>query len=122
MLSITAIVRAKKGSEETLRRAFHEVVRYVRKNEPRTLAYYVSQDTENPCVFTTYERFADRAAMEAHNGSAAVAAFFAVAKPLLDGDVALVVGAEVASKGGEGREEETAMVIPAEQLNAANDE
>ena len=52
-----------------------------------------------PRVFTTYERFTDRAAMDRHNGSAVVAKFFAIAKPLLDGAVTLVTGSEISAKG-----------------------
>jgi len=50
------------------------------------------------CVFTTYERFVDRAAMDAHNNSDVVARFFGIAKPILDGDVVLVTAAELSAK------------------------
>ena len=39
--------------------------------------------------FTTDERFTNTAAMDTHNNSAAVARFFATAKPILDGEVVL---------------------------------
>ena len=82
MLTITAVIRAQKGEEDTLRRALLEVADNVRANEPDTVGFFISQDLEDPCVFTTYERFTDRAAMDRHNGSAVVAKFFGVAKPL----------------------------------------
>ncbi len=62
---------------------------HVRVNEPGTLGFYVSRDLEEPTVFTTYERFADRAAMDAHNGSDGVARFFHATRPILDGPVTL---------------------------------
>ena len=45
------------------------------------------------------QRFTDRAAMDRHNGSAVVARFFGIAKPLLDGAVTLVTSSEISAKG-----------------------
>jgi quinol monooxygenase YgiN len=98
MLTITAVIRAKKGQEDTMRRALLAVADNVRLNEPNTIGFFVSQDPANPCVFTTYERFLDQAAMDAHNNSEVVARFFGIAKPILDGDVVLVTASEVSAK------------------------
>ena len=75
-----------------------DVADNVRKNEPGTVDFFVSQDNEDPCVFTTYERFADKAAMDRHNASGAVAHFFEVAKPILDGPVTLITATEISAK------------------------
>jgi len=98
MLTITAVIRAKSGHEATMRQALLDVADNVRANEPGTLGFYVSQDMKDPRVFTTYERFVDQSAMDAHNGSAASKRFFEIAKPILDGEVILVTGTEVSSK------------------------
>ena len=98
MLTITAVIRVKKGHEDTMRRALLEVAENVRSNEPNTIGFFVSQEQENPTVFTTYERFRDQAAMDAHNNSAVVARFFGIAKPILDGDVILVTSTEISAK------------------------
>lgn len=98
MLTITAVIRAKKGHEATMRQALLDVVAHVRANEPSTVGYHVSQDAADACVFATYERYVDQAAMDRHNNSPAVARFFEVAKPILDGDVILVSANEIASK------------------------
>jgi quinol monooxygenase YgiN len=98
MLTITAVIRAKKGHEDTMRRALLEVAENVRSNEPNTIGFFVSQDQADPGVFTTYERFLDQAAMDAHNNSQVVARFFGIAKPILDGDVVLVTGTEISAK------------------------
>ena len=98
MLTITAVIRAKKGHEETMCRALLEVAENVRSNEPNTIGFFVSQDQTNTSVFTTYERFLDQAAMDAHNNSRVVAGFFGIAKPILDGDVVLVTGTEISAK------------------------
>jgi quinol monooxygenase YgiN len=98
MLTITAVIRAKKGHEDTMRRALLEVAENVSSNEPNTIGFFVSQDEEDPSVFTTYERFLDQAAMDTHNNSQVVARFFGIAKPILDGDVILVTGTEISAK------------------------
>jgi quinol monooxygenase YgiN len=97
MMTITAIIRAKKGHEATMRRALLHVADHVRINEPSTVGFFISQDASG-CAFTTYERFADRAAMDRHNGSDAVARFFEIAKPILDGDVTLITAEEISAK------------------------
>lgn len=98
MLTITAIIRAKPGTEERMRRALLDVAANVAANEPETIGFYVGVDANDPCLFTTYERFADQAAMDRHNNSAATEAFFAIAKPILDGPVTLVTCAEISAK------------------------
>jgi quinol monooxygenase YgiN len=98
MLTITAIIRSKKGHEAAMRAALLEVADNVRANEPDTVGFFISQDSSNPCLFTTYERFADKAAMDRHNQSAAVARFFGIAKPILDGSVTLVTAVEISAK------------------------
>lgn len=93
-ITLVAIIRARPGFEDEVAAALDAVAGWVARNEPRTLAYHVSQGTEDRTLFTTFERFADRAAMDAHNGSSAVAAFVAAAAGKLDGDIALHVGEE----------------------------
>jgi len=99
MLTITAVIRAKQGHERTMRDALLEVAQNVRANEPETVDFFVSQDGSDPCVFTTYERFTDQAAMDRHNNSDVVARFFGIAKPILDGSVTLVTSTELFAKG-----------------------
>lgn len=97
MITITAVIRAKAGHEAAMREALLAVAAHVAANEPETIGFFVSQSEAEPALFTTYERFADAAAMDRHNGSAAVATFFAIAKPILDGDVILVTAREVSA-------------------------
>ena len=98
MLTITAIIRVKTGTEQAMRDALLAVADHVRLNEPQTIDFFVSQDAADPCLFTTYERFADEAAMNRHNGSATVARFYGIAAPLLDGEVTLVKAVELSAK------------------------
>ena len=98
MLTITAIIRVRNGEEATMRQGLLEVAKSVRASEPGTIGYHISQDPLDPCVFTTYERYADQAAMDRHNNSEAVARFFEIAGPILDGEVKLVTGTEISTK------------------------
>ncbi len=98
MLTITAVIRVKQGSDRVMREALLEVAENVRRNEPETIGFFISQSQEDPCLFTTYERFTNQAAMDRHNNSATVARFFAIAKPILEGAVTLVTGAELSAK------------------------
>jgi len=70
----------------------------VEKNEPDTLGFFISEDPATPGTFTTYERFTNQAAMDAHNNSDVVARFFGIAKPIIDGDVTLLTCEEISSK------------------------
>ncbi|HTO81888.1 MAG TPA: putative quinol monooxygenase [Methylomirabilota bacterium] len=98
MMTITAIIRAKPGHADTVKRALLDVIEAVRRTEPDTLNYYVGQSADDPTVFTTFERFRDRAAMEKHNNSTAVAKFVEVAGPVLADKVILHTCNELASK------------------------
>ncbi|KQT47388.1 antibiotic biosynthesis monooxygenase [Aureimonas sp. Leaf454] len=100
MKTISAIIRVKAGAEAVMRRALLDVAAHVAANEPETIDFFVSQDGASPRVFTTYERFANAAAMDRHNSSAAVAVFFSIAEPLLDGEVILVAADEISAKTG----------------------
>ena len=99
MLTITAIIRTKKGHEETVRQALLDHAANVERDEPNTIGFYISQDPNNPCVFATCERFTDQEAMDSHNNSESVAKFFAIAGPILDGDVTLLAAQEISFKG-----------------------
>ena len=98
MKTITAVIRVKPGTEAAMRAALLEVAAHVAANEPETIGFFLSQDAGDPCRFTTYERFANQDAMDRHNGSAVVARFFAIASPILDGDVVLVTAEEFSAK------------------------
>jgi quinol monooxygenase YgiN len=81
-----------------MKNALLAVAANVQAHESDTIGFFIAQDASDPCVFTTYERFSNQAAMDRHNQSDTVARFFAIAKPLLDGDVTLVTADEVFAK------------------------
>lgn len=99
MITITAVITAKPGQEAALHNALRAVAAHVAAHEPDTKGFYVSQSIETPSVFTTYERFKDAAAKDLHNGSDAVAEFFAKADDLIEGNVILHTCREVVTHG-----------------------
>ena len=98
MYTITAIIRVREGHEETMREALMAVARSVAETEPDTLGYHVSQSVEVPQVFTTYERFRDKAAMELHNASPAVAKWIETCGPILAETPVLYTSEELFAK------------------------
>lgn len=98
MMTITAIIRAQAGHADAVKRTLLAVVESVRRDEPDTLGYHLSQSADDPHIFTTFERFRDQAAMDRHNKSAAVAKFVEVAGPLLADKVILHTCNELAAK------------------------
>ena len=94
MFTLTAILRAQKGQEETVKAELLKVGDHVRSHEPDTASFFVTQSADDPCVFVTHERFSDRAAMDRHNNGAGSQGFFAAAGHLLDGPATVVTGPE----------------------------
>jgi quinol monooxygenase YgiN len=97
MISITAVLRVKTGHEAKMRDALLEMMESV-KREEGTIGYFISQSIDEPQVFTTYERFSDRAAMDRHNNSAAVAKVMGIAEPILADKILLYSSNELATK------------------------
>ncbi len=100
MLSITAVIRVRKGFEQQMHEQLLAVAQHARVSEPATVDYFVAQDAKDPCVFTTYERYTDQGAVDLHNNSPVVARFFEAAKPMLDGAPVVVLATEEFSKRG----------------------
>ena len=98
MITLTAIIRARRGAEAKVYSSLLEVAAYVQKHEPETIGFYVSQDLNEPSSFTTFERFTDQAAMDHHNNGAGSKGFFAATENCLDGDVTVVIGKEISQK------------------------
>ncbi len=98
MIVLTAILRAQPGKGDAMQAALDEMTAYVIQNERGTIGFYVCRDGDDPLRFITYERFADRAALDAHNTSAYRDTWIARYGALLDGDLVLYIGRETAAK------------------------
>ena len=95
MQTLTAIIRAQKGHEDTVRAELLKVGVFAKEHEPDTIGFFVAQDPDDPCVFITYERFTDKAAMDRHNNGAGSQRFFTAAGDLLDGEATIVTAEEI---------------------------
>jgi quinol monooxygenase YgiN len=93
MITLTAIIRCRPGSQDRIRAALAAVGDFARENEPGTISFFVTEG-EEAGVFVTHERFADRDAMEVHNASAGSKGFFAATEGLLEA-VDVVIGREI---------------------------
>jgi quinol monooxygenase YgiN len=97
MITITAVIRVKRGMESVMRDALLRVVEHVRYYEPDTVDFFVAAGLEESNVFATYERFANREAMEKHNASDVVKEVHRIAAPILEETMVLETGQEIAS-------------------------
>jgi quinol monooxygenase YgiN len=98
MIIITTILGARPGTEATMQQALLDVAANVAANEPGTLGFFISRKRDDSTVFTTYERFIEQAAMDAHNNSATVARCFEIMRPILAADVVLETCEEIFAK------------------------
>jgi quinol monooxygenase YgiN len=92
MVSLTAIIRCKRGSEAMVHGALLKVAAYASENEPGTISYFVSRTKED--VFITHERYHDQTALNAHNEGVGAKRFFAEAEDALD-KVEVYIGPEI---------------------------
>lgn len=97
MITISAILRTPKGTEGDMRKSLLDIIQDVKDNEPETLSYFISEDYEDPCIFTTYERFANKAAMDKHNNSKLVGELYVFVKSV-GAEVTLIKAEEIAVK------------------------
>jgi quinol monooxygenase YgiN len=93
MITLTAVIRCKAGSEELTQEALLKVAVYARDNEPGTAAYFVSCG-DDAGIFVTHERYLDRPSLEAHNQGPGASAFFASTEGHIE-SVEVYIGLEV---------------------------
>lgn len=93
MITLTALIRCKTGSEDVVRAALLEVAAFAAREEPGTMSYFVSEAAE-PGTFVTHERYRNQTALDAHNEGAGARRFFAAAEGHLE-NVEVVVGPEL---------------------------
>jgi len=66
MLSMTALLRAKKGEEAALERVLCDLARQVAQNEPGCLLYRAARSKHDPQLYVLIERYRDEDALAAH--------------------------------------------------------
>jgi quinol monooxygenase YgiN len=94
---VFATVSAAAGKEDALRAALVELVE-ASHTEPGVLHYILHEDPKKLGNFYVFEVYKDQAAVDAHMGSAHLAAAFAKAGPLLSGAPSIVPTKVVAGK------------------------
>ena len=85
MITITAKLKVRTGSEEAMKEAMKEAAAKVRANEPGNLAYTPHQSQADPTIFLFYEKYKDQAAIEFHRQQEHYKAFGKKIGGLLDG-------------------------------------
>lgn len=80
--TVMILLEAKPGSEKQLKEALLEAAEKSRE-EASCLAYFVQQDTTNPCKFGLYERWVSKELHEQQFSKPYIRAFAAKAEPLL---------------------------------------
>ena len=85
MLTVVAKLKVQSGKEAEFERACREMVVHVKGHETDTLTYVFHRARKEPGAYLFYERYPDRAALDAHSQSAQMAKLFTAISPLLDG-------------------------------------
>jgi quinol monooxygenase YgiN len=93
MITLTAVIRCRAGSEELTKEALLTVAAYARDSEPGTAAYFVTRGNEAG-IFVTHERYLDQMSLDAHNQGPAASAFFATTEEHIE-SVEVYIGREV---------------------------
>ncbi len=93
MITLTAIIRCKPGSEAHIRDALLLTAAYAEDHEAGTVTYSVTAG-DNAATFVTHERYRDRAALDDHNNGPGATRFFAEAEGHLE-EVIVEVGEEI---------------------------
>jgi quinol monooxygenase YgiN len=85
MLIVVAKLKVRAGEEEKFIAACREMIAHVRDAETTTLTYILHRHRKDPTTFLFYERYHDRAGLDAHAQSPRMATLFSTIGPLLDG-------------------------------------
>lgn len=93
MITLTAVIHSKMGSEAMLRESLLDVARYSLTHEPGTIGYFVSESGQGG-IFVTHERYADQAALDVHNNGQGAKRFFSQTEGHLAG-IEVFVGPEL---------------------------
>jgi quinol monooxygenase YgiN len=98
MVVVAARIKAKAGAAEELAGRFHDMVEWVRANEPETLTYACNRSTDDPDRFLFFERYTSKNAFREHTSSERFLAFAAGLQGLVDGPIEIDTYEEIAAK------------------------
>jgi len=99
MIVVVAVIKAKQGKEQEMEDALRWIVPKV-EAEDDTIQYVLHRAKKEPGKFLFYEKYRDKAALNAHSSTPYFAELFTKIGPLLDGaptidiyeDIAMIQG------------------------------
>ena len=92
MIGAATILRARPGRQKAIHEALLDLAELTLGHEPGTLDLLIVQDTHDDCLFSICGRFANEAALDAHNNSDPMTRFLFFAREMLDGPMNRVSG------------------------------
>ncbi len=98
MLTVVAKLKVQPGKEAEFERACRVMIEHVKAAEQTTLTYVLHRHRKDPTTFLFYERYRDRAGLDAHAQSPQMATLFSAIGPLLDGPPAIETYEEIDGK------------------------
>jgi quinol monooxygenase YgiN len=98
MLTVVAKLKVQPGKEAEFERACRIMIEHVKTAEATTLTYVLHRARKDPTTFLFYERYPDRAGLDAHAQSAQMATLFSTIGPLLDGPPVIETYEEIDGK------------------------
>jgi quinol monooxygenase YgiN len=85
MITVVAKLKVQPGKEAEFEKACRTMIDHVRGAEETTLTYVLHRARKDPTTFLFYERYRDRAGLDAHAQSPQMATLFGTIGPMLDG-------------------------------------
>ncbi len=98
MITIVARFKVQSSKVKEAEAALREMVEYVRRSEPGTLAYVLHKSSSDPTQLLMYEQYKDQASVDSHSSSDNIRALFAALGPILDGPSSIEMYEEIVGK------------------------
>lgn len=98
MLTVIAKLKVQAGKEADFERACRVMIEHVKAAEETTVTYVLHRARKDPTTFVFYERYRDRAGLDAHSQSPQMATLFSTIGPMLDGAPVIEMYEEIDGK------------------------
>jgi quinol monooxygenase YgiN len=98
MVTVVAKLKVQAGKEADFERAARVMIEHVKSAEHSTLTYVLHRARKDPTTFLFYERYTDRAGLDAHSQSPQMATLFSAIGPMLDGPPQIEMYEEIDGK------------------------
>ena len=95
MVILTVILKAQEGKGDVIAEAFKKHAPEFQK-DPGTITYAVHRKADDPDTFLIYEKYENKAALDAHVASARFKELIGITRPAQAGDTEVVFYKEVA--------------------------